>query len=132
MIKSDRNLLKFFGSYIVIYGTFLSFGATSNFLFKPYGYENTTIAFQGICLIVAGVIGSIVFSIYIKRTNKYGFTIRLLTSISILILILITIILNISTSLVGPIILAICIGFTFTPVIPISYDLGCELAFPIG
>ena len=66
IIKRDINLIKFFLSYIVIYGTFLSFGATSNFLFKPYGYENTTIAFQGVCLIVAGVIGSIVFLIVMR------------------------------------------------------------------
>ena len=25
-----------------------------------------------------------------------------------------------------------CIGFSFTPLVPICYDLGCELAFPIG
>lgn len=24
------------------------------------------------------------------------------------------------------------VGFTITPLIPISFDLGCELAFPIG
>jgi len=24
------------------------------------------------------------------------------------------------------------LGFSFTPLVPVSYDLGCEISFPIG
>ena len=86
----------------------------------------------GLCSITFGVIGSIIFAIYIKKTNRYSFITRLLTSLSLLFLILNTILFNTSPFLVGNLLLSACTGFTFTPLVPISYDLGCELAFPVG
>lgn len=54
-----------------MYGTFLSFGSTSNMLFKSYNFEDMQIAIFGVCLLVSGVAGSVLYTIYIKKTIQY-------------------------------------------------------------
>lgn len=79
-----------------------------------------------------GVIGSIVWSMYLKKTTNYKFTIRALPMLSVTVMTMICIALNINASIVIIFLLGGLIGFSVTPIIPISYDLGCELSFPIG
>ena len=40
VIKNDKNLWKFFSAYIILYGTLLSSGSTSNLLLKPYEFKD--------------------------------------------------------------------------------------------
>ena len=79
-----------------------------------------------------GVIGSIVFSLYIKKTKNYRKAISRITIYSLIIMIVNMLWLNLVGKLAGTIVLTILLGFMFTPLVPVSYDLGCELAFPIG
>ena len=132
IINQSSNLKKFFAAYTILYGTLLSFGAISNQLFKPYGYQDLQIAMLGICLIVFGVIGSIAFSLYLKKTKNYQNAIQKITVCSLFLMVIYSLWLNYVGKLGGTIVLAILIGFMFTPLVPVSYDLGCELAFPIG
>jgi predicted MFS family arabinose efflux permease len=125
VIKEDRNLWKFFSAYIIIYSTLLSFGSISNFLVKPYGFEDIEIAVFGLCTIFSGVLGSVLFSVYIKKTGNYYRALRVIIFSSLIFFILYTIILNLSAILGLIIILVLCLGFVFTPIVPVSYDLGC-------
>jgi predicted MFS family arabinose efflux permease len=125
VIKNDRNLWKFFSAYIIIYSTLLSFGSISNFLVKPYGFEDVEIAVFGLCTIFSGVLGSILFSVYIKKTGNYYRTIRVMIFCSLTFFILYTVVLNLSAVLGIIIVLVLCLGFVFTPIVPVSYDLGC-------
>ena len=115
-----------------MYGTLLSFGSTANLLFKPYGFEDIQIALLAVILIIFGVIGSISISLYIKYTINYKRAIRLIPSCSLLFMILTCLILNTINNLPLTFVMVACIGFCFSPLVPISYDLGCELCFPIG
>ncbi len=72
-----------------------------------------------------GVIGSIVWSMYLKKTTNYKFTIRALPLLSVTVMSMICIALNINASIVIIFLLGGLIGFSVTPIIPISYDLGC-------
>lgn len=72
-----------------------------------------------------GVIGSIVWSMYLKKTTNYKFTIRALPMSSLAIMIAMCIALNTNASIVIIFLLGGAIGFSVTPIIPISYDLGC-------
>jgi MFS-type transporter involved in bile tolerance (Atg22 family) len=40
-------------------------------LFKSYNFEDIQIAIFGVCLLVSGVVGSVIYTIYIKKTIKY-------------------------------------------------------------
>lgn len=86
-IRAERNLFKFFLSYILLYGTFLTNGAISNQLLKPFGYEDTQIALIGVATIVSGVAGAIFYSYKIKVTKDFKGVLTRILCISVVVLI---------------------------------------------
>jgi FLVCR family feline leukemia virus subgroup C receptor-related protein len=125
-------LWKFFLGFQLIYGTFIAFASNCNFLIKPYGYTDVEIAVNAVVLMGAGVIGSITFSLYIKKTFNYGKAIRTVAVGSVLLMTLLCFWLNTSNGKVVTTIIIAAMGFIITPIIPICYELGSELAFPMG
>lgn len=115
----------FFAGYFLVYGTLLSFGSTVNLVLRPYGFKDVQIAMFALVLIVSGVVGSICWSVFLEKTNKYRFTIRALTTISMGIMIVICIALNTRAHAVFVFVLGALIGLNITPLLPVSYDLGC-------
>lgn len=83
-------------------------------------------------MIFMGVTGSIVWSLYLKKTTNYKFTIRATSILSIVLVCIISLALNLNAPILVIMILGGILGFNAAPIMPISYDLGCELAFPIG
>ncbi len=79
-----------------------------------------------------GVAGSIIWSLYLKKTTNYKLTIRAIPTISVIVMIFICIALSAHAFIASVFILGGAVGFSITPILPISYDLGCELSFPIG
>lgn len=77
-----------------MYGTFLSFGSASNMLFKPYGFVDIQIAIFAIILLVSGITGAIVYSLYIKKTQKYRKAIMIACACSVFFMILDAILMN--------------------------------------
>ena len=102
-------------------------------LFKSYNFEDVQIAIFGVCLLVSGVIGSIVYTIYIKKTTKYKNAIICATALAIVFMLTNGLLMNMVPEqkiLISFLILGM--GFNLVPMVPISYDLGCELTFPVG
>lgn len=87
MLKKDRNLWKFFAAYILVYGTVIALGSEANLLFKPYGFTDIQIGICAITMLVMGVAGSIVFSIYIKKTGNYKRALRTIVVMSFFIIV---------------------------------------------
>jgi hypothetical protein len=79
-----------------------------------------------------GVCGSIVWSLYLKRTTNYKFTIRAIPTISLIFMTIICFLLALNAKPFLIFFVGGAIGFNVIPILPISYDLGCELSFPIG
>lgn len=83
-------------------------------------------------LMIIGTIGAIVFSLYIKKTSNYKTTTRIIAIGSPVMLIILCGWLNlVNVKFLTTLIISV-MGFLLTPVVPLSYDLGCELAFPMG
>ena len=115
----------FFAGYMLLYGTLLSFGSTVNLVMRPYGFKDVQIAMFALVLIISGVVGSICWSLYLKKTTNYRLTIRAIPTISMVVMVLICIALNTHARAAVIFILGGMIGFSITPILPISYDLGC-------
>lgn len=131
-MKQHRNLWKFFPAYCLGYGTFISFATNSNFIIKPYEYTDVQIAVNGVLLMVIGTAGAILFSLYLKKTYNYKLALRVTSVGSFVMLLVLCMWLNTANvKAVTAIIIAI-MGFVVTPTVPICYDLGCELSFPMG
>lgn len=131
-IKKDRNLWKFFGAYSLFYGSFLIFGSSSNFLIKPFGFSDTIISLSAVGLILFGAVGAVVGSIFIKRTRQYKVLLTVTTfaacgALTVMILQLLIIPVPGLTAIIVAV-----VGFFVVPVVPTSYEIGCEVAFPIG
>lgn len=132
MLKKDRNLWKFFSAYVLVYGTVVALGAEANLLFKPYGFTDIQIGICAITMLVMGVAGSIVFSIYLKKTGNYKRALRTISVLSFFIISGLLVWLSLSAGLAITIVIVGLVGFCCTPIITLCYDLGCELAFPMG
>lgn len=83
-------------------------------------------------MLVMGVAGSIVFSIYIKKTGNYKRALRTIVVMSFFIIVGLELWLSLSAALALTIVIIGLVGFCCTPIIMLCYDLGCELAFPMG
>lgn len=81
-MKQDKNLWKFISAYVLVYGTVVALGAEANLLFKPYGYSDIQIGICAITMLVMGVAGSILFSIYLKKTGNYKMALRTIVVLS--------------------------------------------------
>lgn len=132
IFKKNRNLWKYFAGFVIIYGTLLSFSSTVNMQMKPYNYSDIQISEFAIILLIMGVLGSIAWSLFLKKTVNYKLTIRAITISSVISMIMILIALSAGASTGLVFLFGGLAGFCITPIIPISYDLGCELSFPIG
>lgn len=86
----------------------------------------------GIGLIFSGVTGSILASLYVKKTLFYKRVLVGLCLMSLIFMVLETGILILIDSTMITFIGICLIGFCATPILPITYDLGCEVAFPVG
>ncbi len=128
VIKSDRNIWLFLLGYMIIYGTVISLGSLANLIFKPYGFKDIEIAIFAVCIILFGVFGSIIFTFYLKKSesrHKYKKVVTLSTVLTFLGMGGIMALLNLDVDAVVVAIAASVLGFIFTPLVPVSYDLGC-------
>lgn len=121
MLKADRNLWKFFSAYSIFYGTFLIFGASANFLIKPFGFSSLTISLSAVGLIVMGAVGAVIGSIFIKKTGRYKLLITVCTfsAVGLLVLMMLQLMI-VPLSGITMIIVAFA-GFCVVPVVPTSY-----------
>jgi FLVCR family feline leukemia virus subgroup C receptor-related protein len=131
-LKKDRNLWKFFGSYSLFYGSFLIFGGSANFLIKPFGFADLSISIAAVGLILFGTVGAIIGSIFIKKTGKYKLLITITTfTASGMLAVMVFQLLILPAAGLTMLVVAV-IGLFVVPVVPASYEIGCEVAFPIG
>lgn len=105
----------------MFYGTFLIFGASANFLIKPFGYSDATISLAAVGLIVFGTVGAIVSSIYIKRTRNYKKMITFTSFTACALLLALTIQLFIIPLSGITMIIVALIGFNVVPIVPATY-----------
>lgn len=120
-IKKDRNLWLFFAAYCVCYGTLIAVGVNLNFIFKPYGYSDVLIAVNFVTLMVFGIIGSILVSLYLKKTNNYKIALNVVVFGSALMIILVTFWMN-TVRWKGITTILICLlGLAGNPLMSICY-----------
>ncbi len=135
ILKKDTNFILFALGYMIFFGTVTTLGSLSNMIFKPYGFLDIQIAIFAIAIIFAGVPGSMSFACYLKNSKskyKYKKVITLITVLTLVFEGLVCLLLNAQIHFALQLLLVFSLGFTFIPLIPVSYDLGCELAFPVG
>lgn len=98
---------------------------------KPYGFSTAESSLFGVLIIISGITGSSLFGSVVGCTQRYRLFIMILlvgsaTSIVLFVLTLPVESLGVSS------IFCVMIGFLLNPILPLSFELGCELAFPVA
>ena len=65
----------------------MALGPEANLLFKPYGFTDIQIGICAITMLAKGVAGSILFSIYLKKTGNYKKALRTIIVMSFFIMV---------------------------------------------
>ena len=116
--------------FAIIFGSYVAFGNLIGSLFIPFGYTTKLISVCGLNLLVAGVLGSIVFSKFVDITGKYKATVLLLAT-------LFTASMGVTRLYLGEtdttfMVYMVCIiGFFGVPFIPLCLAFAIELTFPM-
>ena len=127
----NRNFMLFLCFHGLVYGCFNSQAVIMNLVLKPFGYTDFDNGLVGAVLIIFGLMGSIIIGLLVSKGNHYKFWLIICTLgyiISVIIMIFLLDQQNIYILLIAIIIL----GFFGLPILPISFELACEINFPIG
>ena len=126
--KNFIYLLIFFG---LSNGTLSSFSIVVNILIHPFGYTSFHTSILGGILIVFGLIGSFTASLYVAKTGFYKFTLKIccLGFANSIMMISFCVYSGIPLVAYIPVIF---LGFFAFPIVPIGYEMGCEILFPVG
>jgi drug/metabolite transporter (DMT)-like permease len=115
-----------------VYGSFQTFATSANLLIKPFGASDIDISIAAVCLILLGTLGAVIGSIIIKKYRCYKLVLRVCCVGSLACIIFFAIqLLTIDSIRLIQVNVGV-LGFFLTPIIPVSYEIGCEIAFPIG
>jgi predicted MFS family arabinose efflux permease len=83
------------------------------------------ISLFGIGMLVCGVTGSILISLYVKKTLKYKLIFKICTGSAVILTILTNIMLNTIPGVFLSFVSVSLMGFLVTPILPLTYDIGC-------
>lgn len=96
----------------------------------PYNFSSTDNSVIGIVLIICGIIGSFIIGVEVTLTNKYKLSFFICTLLSLITLVIFTFTLELESLIVTACVIGL-FGLVVTPCIPISYEYGVEVTYPV-
>ena len=117
-------------------GTFNALATMIQELVSPYGFTSVCstqfdVSVFGALIIISGLIGSGVVSVIVTKTRAYKITIATMFTASVAMGLVYVFSLWAESFPVTATVVFL-FGFIMTPVLPVSYELGCEVTYPIG
>ncbi|KAL4509326.1 hypothetical protein ABPG72_018257 [Tetrahymena utriculariae] len=130
LIKS-KNYIIIFVCYGLFCGNFYTFGVTTSYLFKPYGFGSDVVSYSGICIVLFGVLGAGIGGKLFKAKPKFKLfiIIGILGSMVGLGLTLAFFPIQNSILIMFP---YITIGLTSMQAFPIFLELASEIVYPVS
>ena len=131
LVMKNKNFLKLLGFFALSYGSLNALSIVLNILLDPYGYTGFDTSLIGAVLIIFGLLGSAIVCLYVAATNKYKFSLIICT-IGYFMAVLMIGFCAFSYNVYIVLIPVIFLGFFGFPILPICFELGCEVTFPVG
>ncbi|PRP75011.1 hypothetical protein PROFUN_07404 [Planoprotostelium fungivorum] len=130
-IAKDVNMWILFIEFGFGLGAFNTLATLVNNLMEPYGYTNDQSSAVGACVVVLGLVGSGVAGVILDKTKRYKLVLLTCLALATGSMLLFTFMLKEDN--MGMLIFTACIlGFSTTPVIPVSFETSAEMTFPLG
>lgn len=130
-VMKNKNFVLLLIAFSTVLGNYNCLATIVDLLIKPFGYDESDSGVLGALLIVAGLIGAGLLGWYVEVTKFYKFSI-ILCLIGFMSSIFMNIFVLYSYRFVFCGIACFLMGFAALPLLPLSFDLACELTFPIG
>ena len=130
-VAKNRSFLCLVVTFSMGQGAMNALATLIDLISKPYGYTESDNSIFGILLILCGLAGAGVIGFIVTKTRRYK-NICILVSIGTLSSFIAFILTLSLKSIAITCAMVALMGFTLTPVMPISYELGAELTYPIG
>lgn len=83
-------------------------------------------------MMVIGIISAAVVGIYVEKTLNYRRVFLLLSFLGIVQTIAFSVILDVEPSFLILLIIIVVQGVLFIPIMPLCFDYGCDIMFPVG
>lgn len=83
-------------------------------------------------MMIIGILSAALIGIYVEKTLNYKKVFIILSILGMLQTVSFTILLKIGADFIYFLIAVIFQGILFIPLIPLSFDFGCDVLFPIG
>lgn len=112
-------------------GSLSSFSVVISLLIHPFGFNSFDTSLFGGVLIVFGLVGSFVASVYVAKTGLYKFSLGICCLGFACSIMMIGFCLFSEETLIM-FIPVMFLGFFGFPLVPLGYEMGCELCFPVG
>lgn len=135
LLRTPAYMLLFF-AFSMGLGTFNALATMIQPLITHYGFSSvpTTqadVSLFGALIIISGLIGSAVICLVVTKTHAYKRTILCLFVTATCFSVVYVFTLSLKSLPVTACVIFV-MGFVLTPVLPVSYELGCEITYPIG
>jgi len=127
---TDRNFVLLFFVFGFSLGTFNTFATILGEIVQVYGYSSNESGTMGAVVIFLGLVGSGITGVIVDKTRwyKYMLLLSLLCGTASIIWVNYELKENNLSLLITACAFA---GFTLTPILPLSFELVCEIVFPI-
>jgi len=134
-IFKSKDFVILFIVFGLALGAFNTLATIINELVDPFGYTNNDSGIFGALFVLLGLIGAGVVGAIVDKTRVYGATYKITllacTFLGSCALLMFTLLLKPGKFELIAVAVSL-VGFTMTPVLPISLELGCEVCYPIG
>lgn len=131
LVVKNRNFMMLLSFFALSYGSLNALSIVLNILLDPYGYTGFDTSLIGAVLIVFGLLGSAIVCLWVAATNLYKLSLILCT-IGYFIAVFMIGFCAFSYNVYIVLIPVIFLGFFGFPILPICFEVGCEVTFPVG
>jgi FLVCR family MFS transporter 7 len=118
--------------YSLLLGNFSSFTTVLQEVIEPFGYSDVDSSILGSVLVAVGIAGSMGFSKVVERKQNYKQMLILCCVGSFISIAWIGVTLHFGMNMLLMAIGICTVGVSFLATWPLTFELACELAFPVG
>lgn len=127
----NNSFLLLLLAFSLVQGALNSLATLLDLISRPYGFSSFDNSIFGGLLIICGLIGAGIVGTIVTITHKYKLTSILTCLITLATFIAFIFTLSFESLIITSIGVAL-LGLTLTPILPISYEYGVELTYPVG
>jgi len=128
---TNRNYLYLLLSFACMNALFNTLGSVIGVIVANYGFTSNDSSIFGTAYLLSGIVGAAIAGVILDKTKKYKLLLIISSAISGVGLLLFCLVLQTSNFAIVFISITV-VGFGMLAILPIGFELACEITFPIG